>query len=131
MENFIVQVVQASLYENYIWSLFLNPNYYNFEYWRSELGLDWLLQHFHRCDWHNSLLCHIYYQFSYFFHHISHSRFILILKCYTYAMDMKFASMSLTYLRYYKINSNRYTYMRKNSDIYLQTTISLVFGGLK
>jgi hypothetical protein len=46
-------------------------------------------------------------------------------------MDMKFASMSLTYLRYYKINSNRYTYMRKNSDIYLQTTISLVFGGLK
>jgi hypothetical protein len=36
------------------------PNFYNFEYWKGELGLDWLLQHFHRCDWHNSLLCHIY-----------------------------------------------------------------------
>jgi hypothetical protein len=36
------------------------PNFYNFECWKSELGLDWLLQHFHHCDWHKSLLCHIY-----------------------------------------------------------------------
>jgi hypothetical protein len=36
------------------------PNFYNFKYWKSELGLDWLLQHFHYCDWHNSLLYHIY-----------------------------------------------------------------------
>jgi hypothetical protein len=27
------------------------PNFYNFEYWKSELGLEWLLQHFHHCDW--------------------------------------------------------------------------------
>jgi hypothetical protein len=25
MENFILRVVRASFYENYIWSLFLNP----------------------------------------------------------------------------------------------------------
>jgi hypothetical protein len=37
------------------------PNFYNFEYWKSELGLDWLLQHFHCCDWYNSLLYQIYY----------------------------------------------------------------------
>jgi hypothetical protein len=32
------------------------PNFYDFEYWKSELGLEWLLQHFHHCDWYNSLL---------------------------------------------------------------------------
>jgi hypothetical protein len=26
------------------------PYFYNFEYWKRELGLDWLLQHFHYCD---------------------------------------------------------------------------------
>jgi hypothetical protein len=37
----------------------------------------------------------------------------------------------LNLLRYYKINSDRYTYMRKNRDISSQTTISLAFGGPK
>jgi hypothetical protein len=34
-------------------------------------------------------------------------------------------------LRYYKINLDYYTYMRKNRDISPQTTIYLVFGGPK
>jgi hypothetical protein len=55
-------------------------NFYSFEYWKSELDLDWLLQHFRCCGWHNSLLCHIYYQFSIFFHHIPHSKFLFFLK---------------------------------------------------
>jgi hypothetical protein len=73
VENLILRIVWASLYENYIWSSFLNPIFTILNYWKSELGLDWLLQHFHHCDWHNSLLCHICYQFNFFFHHITHS----------------------------------------------------------
>jgi hypothetical protein len=46
-------------------------------------------------------------------------------------MDMKFCKHALNLLRYYKINSDRYTYMRKNRDISPQTKISLVFGGPK
>jgi hypothetical protein len=44
-------------------------------------------------------------------------------------MDIKFCKHVLNLLIYYKINSNRYTYMRKDRDISPQTTISLVFGG--
>jgi hypothetical protein len=44
-------------------------------------------------------------------------------------MDMKFCKHLLNLLRYYKINLDRYTYMRKNRDISPQTTIYLVFGG--
>jgi hypothetical protein len=46
-------------------------------------------------------------------------------------MDMKFCKHVVNLLRYYKINSDLYTYMRKNRDISPQTTISLVFGGPK
>jgi hypothetical protein len=42
---------------------------------------------------------------------------------------MKFCKHVLNLLRYYKINFDRYTYMRKNRDISPQTTISLVLGG--
>jgi hypothetical protein len=105
-------------------------NFYNFEYWKSELGLYWLLQYFHLCNWYNSLLCHIHYQFSFFFHHIPHSSFFFW-KHYTCPVDMKVCKHVLKLLRYYKINFYHYTYMRKNRDISPQITISLVFGGPK
>ena len=46
-------------------------------------------------------------------------------------MDMKFCKNVFNQLRYYKINFDHYTYMRKNRGISPQTTISLVFGGPK
>jgi hypothetical protein len=46
-------------------------------------------------------------------------------------MDMKFCKHVLNLIRYYRINSDHYTYMRKNRDISPQTTISPIFGGLK
>jgi hypothetical protein len=103
------------------------PNFYNFEYWKSELGLDWLLQHFHHCNWLNSLLCHIYQQFSFFFHHILHSSYYFFGKCYTYPMGMTFFKYKPNSLRSWKINLDHYTYMRKNGDIPPWITISLVF----
>ena len=106
------------------------PNFDNFEYWKSELGWDWLLQYFHHCNWHNSLLYHICYQFS-FFHHIPHSSLFIFWKCYTCTMDMKICKHVIDLLRYHKINSDRYSYMRTNRDISPQTTIFLVFGGPK
>jgi hypothetical protein len=75
------------------------PIFHNFESWRSEL--DWLLQNFHRCDWYNSLLCHTYYQFSFFFHHIPHSSWYLFWKCYTCPVDMKFCKHVLYLQRYF------------------------------
>jgi hypothetical protein len=46
-------------------------------------------------------------------------------------MDMKFCKHVLNKIRYNKINSYRYPYLRKNRDISPQTTISLVLGGPK
>ena len=46
-------------------------------------------------------------------------------------MDMKFCKHVFNLLRYYKINSYLYTYMKKIRDIFSQTTIFLVFGGSK
>jgi hypothetical protein len=72
MENTILLAVWASVYENYI---VVEPNFFNFESRHCILDLQWLLQHFHRCISYYSLVCHIYFQFSFFFHYIPHSSF--------------------------------------------------------
>jgi hypothetical protein len=46
-------------------------------------------------------------------------------------MDIKFCKHVLNLLRYYNINFDCYTYMRKNRDISPQTTIFQVFEGPK
>jgi hypothetical protein len=44
-------------------------------------------------------------------------------------MDTKFCKHVLNLLRYYKINSNRYTNKWRSRDISPQSKVFLVFGG--
>ena len=120
MENFagILGISLQKLNTNFVFK----SNFYNFKYWKSELGIKWLLQHFYCCNWHNSLLCHIYYKFS-----ISFIIYLILVniffwKYYTCPMDMKFFKHVPNSLRYWKIKLDHYTYMKKSPPNHIFTS---------